>query len=174
MNRIALSQPWRWVRERESGNARNRSPGRRAGGASWVLMVVCRIGATLRSADSLRPLRTIWRVRHFLHGNRKGRYAVLTRCPACNNETRLAFQIPWLAAFELCPSCAVMPAPTPTARTRTSNRGRPARACAASWCTRCGRCTGKNSARFAMRRRQRTVPLLGFSLEALPTLSNVP
>jgi hypothetical protein len=37
--------------------------------------------------------------------NRKGKYAVLTRCPACNNETRLAFQIPWLAAFYLCPSC---------------------------------------------------------------------
>ena len=37
--------------------------------------------------------------------NRNGRYAVLTRCPACNNETRLAFQIPWLAAFYLCPSC---------------------------------------------------------------------
>lgn len=30
---------------------------------------------------------------------------MLTRCPACNNETRLAFQIPWLAAFYLCPSC---------------------------------------------------------------------
>jgi len=37
--------------------------------------------------------------------NRKGKHAVLTRCPACNNETRLAFQIPWLAAFYLCPSC---------------------------------------------------------------------
>ena len=37
--------------------------------------------------------------------NRKGKCAVLTRCPACNNETHLAFQIPWLAAFYLCPSC---------------------------------------------------------------------
>jgi hypothetical protein len=27
-------------------------------------------------------------------------------CPACNNETRLVFQIPWLAAFYLCPSCS--------------------------------------------------------------------
>src|SRR5689334_22623277 len=52
------------------------------------------------------PLRTIWRVRHFPpKQHRKGSYAVLTRCPACNNETRLAFHIPWLAAFYLCPSC---------------------------------------------------------------------
>ena len=29
----------------------------------------------------------------------------MTPCPACSKETRLAFQIPWLAAFYLCPSC---------------------------------------------------------------------
>ena len=71
-----------------------------------VVMVVCRIGAA-------PPVRRLFFVpsepcdgsRHFLYGRPQGKYAVLTPCPACNNKTSLAFQIPWLAAFYLCPSC---------------------------------------------------------------------
>jgi hypothetical protein len=71
-----------------------------------VVMVVCRIGA-------VPPVRRLFFVPSEPSGasdisymeTATGDWPVLIRCPACNNEARPAFQIPWLAAFYLCPSC---------------------------------------------------------------------